>query len=122
MEHRTWKRDSLNLEIEIRMWRPDGEEVLRCKTKDVSLGGAEILTYDVSFPKHRVLEIWFSDLKNSDAEKTRILGKFIRKTNNGIAIQFRKANNDTIRNLQRLIVKDTSLKTKVKQLSYGLAG
>ena len=122
MEHRTWKRDSLNLEIEIHMWRPDGEEVLRCKTKDVSLGGAELLTYDVSFPKHRVLEIWFSELKKAGTEKTRILGKFIRKTDNGIAIQFRKANNETLKKLQYLIVKDSSLKSKVKQLDYGLAG
>ncbi|HEC29301.1 MAG TPA: PilZ domain-containing protein [Gammaproteobacteria bacterium] len=122
MEQRTWKRDSLALDVEIRMWRPAGEEILCCKTLDVSLGGAELLTHNVTFPKHRVLEIRFSELNGRGLKQSRILGKFIRKTNGGIAIQFRKANNDTLKILQALMVKDRINKKKIEKLKYGLAG
>jgi len=122
MEQRTWKRDEMSLDVEVRMWRPDGEEVLRCKTLDLSLGGAELETFDVAFPKHRVLEIRINQLSDCGLEKHRILGKFIRKTNNGMVVQFRKANNETIKALQCMIAKDRSMKAKFQQVKYGMAG
>lgn len=122
MEQRTWKRDAMSLDVEIRMWRPNGEEVLRCKTLDLSLGGAELQTYDVAFPKHRVLEIRINQLGDFGLKQHRILGKFIRKTNNGMAVQFRKANNETIKVLQYLISKDRVQKERGQDIKYGMAG
>jgi len=122
MEQRTWKRGEMSLDVEIRMWRPNGEEVLRCKTLDLSLGGAELQTYDVAFPKHRVLEIRINQLNEFGLKQHRILGKFIRKTNNGMAVQFRKANNDTIKVLQYIISKDKIQKEKHQQVKFGMAG
>jgi len=120
MEQRNWKRDPMSLDVEVRMWRPCGEEVLRCKTLDLSLGGAELETYDVAFPKHRVLEIRFSKLTNCGLKQPRILGKFIRKTNNGMVVQFRKAENETLKCLQYLIAKDKI--HNGKHLNLGMAG
>ena len=122
MEQRTWKRDNVNLDIEIRMWRPTGEEVIRCKTLDVSLGGAEIQTFDITFPKHRVLEVFFPEMQRYGLRQPRILGKFVRKTTNGMAIQFRKANNETITALYRLVAQDKGLKNKVSQSRMTVAG
>ena len=122
MEQRAWKRDSLALDVEIRMWRPSGEEILCCKTLDVSLGGAELLTHNVTFPKHRVLEIRFSKLDSLGLKQSRILGKFVRKTKGGIAVQFRKANNDTLKILQTLMIKDRVNRKKMELLKYGIAG
>jgi hypothetical protein len=124
MEQRTWKRDSIALNMEIRMWRPEGEQVVNCKTLDVSLGGAELLCYGTSFPRHRVLEIRFSHMCNKRIKQPRILAKFIRKTQHGIAIQFLKANNETLRSLQSLILKDKIMQNKImqnkiSQMKYG---
>ena len=119
MEQRTWKRDSIALDVEIRMWRPDGEVILKCKTLDVSLAGAELLTYDVTFPRHRVLEIRFTHLRDKSMRQPRILAKFLRKTSGGIAIQFRKANNETIKLLHNLILKDKFINEKIIQARYG---
>jgi len=119
MEQRTWKRDSIALDVEISMWRPDGQVVLNCKTLDVSMAGAELLTYDVTFPKHRVLEIRFTQMCGKTLKRPRILAKFLRKTNDGIAIQFRKADNETLKFLQKMILKDKFINTKINQLRYG---
>ena len=118
MEQRTWNRDSIALDVEVRMWRPEGEQVLKCKTLDVSLGGAELQSYGVSFPRHRVLELRFIQLCNRQIMQPRILAKFIRKTNHGMAIQFLKANNQTIRGLQSLMLKDKILQNKISQMKY----
>jgi len=122
MEQRTWNRNNLALDVEIRLWRPNGEEVLRCKTLDVSLGGAELLTYDVEFPRHRVLEIHFPHLSEKGIKQPRILGKFIRKTDSGIAIQFRKANNETLKQLHTVITRDKMLKSKISRIKHAMAG
>jgi len=119
MEQRAWKRNSIALDVEIRMWRPDGEVVLKCKTLDVSLAGAELLTYDVTFPRHRVLEVRFTQLRDSSMKQPRILATFLRKTSDGIAIQFRKANNETIKLLQSLILKDKIFNAKINHARYG---
>lgn len=118
MEKRTWKRDSIALDIEIRMWRRDGEDIVNCKTLDVGLGGAELLTYDSTFPKHRVLEVRFPQLRNLDMKQPRILAKFKRKTRVGVVIQFTKANNETLKNLQNLILKDKLFRAKSSQIKY----
>jgi len=122
MEQRTWNRNNLALDVEIRLWRPNGEEVLRCKTLDLSLGGAELLTYDVDFPKHRVLEVHFPHLVKQGVKQHRILGKFIRKTDSGIAIQFRKAHNETLRQLHSAITRDKQLKSKISRIKHVMAG
>ena len=123
MEHRTWKRDSVALDVEIRMWRRDGEEVVNCKTLDIGLGGAELLTYNATFPKHRVLEVRFAQMHNMKLRQTRILAKFLRKTQDGVAIQFTKANNETLMILQRLILKDkmSQTKSRPRQDNYNTA-
>ena len=123
MEQRTWKRDSVALDVEIRMWRRGGEDVVNCKTLDIGLGGAEILTYDATFPKHRVLEVRFTQMQNMKLQQSRILAKFLRKTADGVAIQFTKANNETLMILQRLILKDkiTRAKFSPKQADYNTA-
>jgi len=118
MEKRTWKRDSIALDVEIRMWRRDGEDILNCKTLDVCLGGAELLTYESTFPRHRVLEVRFSQMHGKGMRQPRILAKFIRKTRDGVAIQFTKANNETLKVLQSLILKDKIFKAKSRHLNY----
>jgi len=122
MEQRAWKRDPMSLDVEIRMWRPDGEDILKCQTLDLSLGGAALQTNEHSFPKHRVLEIRINQLNKYRLKQPRILGKFIRKTNDGMVIKFSKADNETIKALHCLIAKDRMLKAKFDQLKYGLAG
>lgn len=122
MEQRTWKREHLNLDIEIRMWRPDGEEIIRCKTLDVSLGGAELQTFDITFPKHRVLEVFFPELRHYGLRQPRILGKFVRKTDKGMAIQFRKASNETITALYRMMKKDSYTGKKFRPYSLHATG
>ncbi len=119
MEQRSWKRNTIALDVEIRMWRPDGEVVLNCKTLDVSLAGAELLTFDVTFPRHRVLEVRFTQLRDKTMKQPRILATFLRKTKDGIAIQFRKANNETITLLHGLIIKDKLFAAKTTQARYG---
>ncbi len=113
MEQRNWNRDAIALDVEIKMWRPEGEQVLRCKTLDVSLGGAELLSCAVKFPKHRVLELRFPQICGTQVKQPRMLAKFIRNTDRGMAIQFLKANNETLRALQALILKDKIMQTKL---------
>lgn len=122
MDQRSWKRDTMTLDVEIRMWRPDGEDILKCQTLDLSLGGAELHTDDLTFPKHRVLEIRFNQLSKYKLKQPRILGKFVRKTHKGMVVQFSKAENDTIKALHHLIAKDRMQKEKFQQIKYGLAG
>lgn len=121
MEKRTWKRDPVALDVEIRMWRRDGEDIVNCKTLDVCLGGAELLTYNATFPKHRVLEVRFPQLSHMKMRQPRILAKFIRKTSQGVAIQFTKANNETIKNLQGLIIDNKILRARLRQSKYKTA-
>lgn len=115
MERRIWTRNSVALDVEIKMWRPEGEQVLRCKTVNVCLGGIEILCYGNSFPQHRVLELRFTKLCNSHIRQPRILSKFIRATERGMVIQFLKANNDTLKGLQQLMLKDKIMQNRMNQ-------
>lgn len=59
MDSRHWQRRLMPLEVEVRLWRRSGEQVITCQTRDVSMSGAFLSTEELGYPKHRLLDIRF---------------------------------------------------------------
>jgi hypothetical protein len=103
MEYRNWQRRRIPLEVEVSLWHRGGEQTVVCKTHDVSMNGALLLTHELGYPKHRLLEIRFKALSHLQLKQPRIIARAIRKNPNGIAVRFRKADRDTIRALHKML-------------------
>ena len=103
MECRHWQRRKIPFEVEVSLWHRNGEQTVVCKTHDVSMSGALLLTQELGYPKHRLLEIRFKALNRLSLKQPRIIARAIRKDANGIAVRFRKADRDTIKALHKML-------------------
>lgn len=96
-------RQQLCLKMEISLWQRDRVKVVTCHSRDISLRGAFLTTTELGFPKFRTLEVRIPFLPDMGIHKPRILARAVRKTDNGIAIEFRRAHNTTLHALQELL-------------------
>ena len=103
MESRQWQRRQIMFDVEVRIWHRDGDEVIACKTSDVSMGGAFLLTDKLGFPKHRLLEISFPALNRLKLKHPHIIARAVRKQGKGLAIRFSKANRETIQAMHKML-------------------
>lgn len=103
MESRNWQRRQIMFDVEVRIWHRGGEQIISCKTSDVSMGGAFLLTEELGFPKHRLLEINFPALERLKLRNPTIIARAIRKQGKGLAVRFRKADRDTIRAMHKML-------------------
>jgi len=103
MESRNWQRRNIGFDVEVRLWHKDGEQLVNCKTRDISMGGAFLLTNELGFPKHRLLNIRFPALKRLALDKPNIIARATRKEDEGIAICFSKAERETIRAMHKML-------------------
>jgi len=103
MEGRHWKRRKIPFEVRVSLWHRNGEQTITCKTYDVSMSGALLLTHELGYPKHRLLEIRFKALNHLKLKQPRIIARTVRKDANGIAVRFRKADRDTIKALHKML-------------------
>lgn len=103
MECRHWQRRKIPFEVEVSLWHRNGEQTVVCKTYDVSMSGALLLTHELGFPKHRLLEVRFKALERLQLKQPRIIARAIRKDSSGIAVRFRKADRETIKALHKML-------------------
>jgi len=103
MESRNWQRRQIMFDVEVRIWHRGGEQVISCKTSDVSMGGAFLLTEELGFPKHRLLEISFPALNRLKLKNPTIIARAIRKQGKGLAVRFSKADRETIRAMHKML-------------------
>lgn len=103
MECRHWQRRKIPFEVEVSLWHRTGEQTVVCKTYDISMSGALLLTHELGFPKHRLLEVRFKALDRLQLKQPRIIARAIRKDSDGIAVRFRKADRETIRALHKML-------------------
>ncbi len=103
MESRNWQRRQIMFDVEIRIWHRGGEQVIACKTSDVSMGGAFLLTEELGFPKHRLLEVTFPALKRLKLKHPQIIARAVRKQAKGLAVRFSKADRETIRAMHKML-------------------
>ena len=103
MESRNWERRNIGFDIEVRLWHKAGEQVINCKTRDISMGGAFLLTNELGYPKHRLLEVRFPALQRLMLRQPHIIARATRKEDCGIAIRFSKADGDTIRAMHKML-------------------
>ena len=103
MESRNWQRRQITFDVEVRLWHRGGEQNIACKTQDVSMGGALLLTDELGFPKHRLLEISFPALRSLQLKQPKIIARAVRKQANGLAVRFSKADRETIRAMHKML-------------------
>jgi len=103
MESRNWQRRNIGFDVEVRLWHKEGEQVVNCKTRDISMGGAFLLTNELGYPKHRLLDISFPALRRLALSKPNIIAKATRKEDEGLAIRFSKAERETIRAMHKML-------------------
>ncbi|MCK4743980.1 MAG: PilZ domain-containing protein [Sulfuriflexus sp.] len=118
MESRNWQRRQIKFDVEIRLWRRGGEQLIACKTQDVSMGGAFLLTEELGFPKHRLLEISFPALQRLQLKQPVIIARAIRKEGKGLAVRFSKADRETIRAMHKMLQWRSYYPIETKQRRY----
>lgn len=118
MESRNWQRRHITFDVEVRIWHRGGEQMVACKTADVSMGGAFLLTEELGFPKHRLLEITFPALSRLKLKNPLIIARAIRKQGKGIAVRFSKADRETIRAMHKMLQWRSYYPIETKQRRY----
>jgi len=103
MESRNWQRRQIAFDVQVRLWHRGGEQLIACKTQDVSMGGALLLTDELGFPKHRLLEIIFPALQRLQLKQPNIIARAVRKQEQGLAVRFSKADRETIRAMHKML-------------------
>jgi len=103
MESRNWQRRQITFDVQVRLWHRGGEQLIACKTQDVSMGGALLLTDELGFPKHRLLEIIFPALQRLQLKQPNIIARAVRKQEQGLAVRFSKADRETIRAMHKML-------------------
>jgi len=118
MESRNWQRRHIAFDVEVRLWHRGGEQNIACKTQDVSMGGAFLLTDELGFPKHRLLEIRFPALRGLQLNQPQIIARAVRKQGKGLAVRFSKADRDTIRAMHKMLQWRSYYPIETKQRRY----
>jgi len=118
MESRNWQRRQIAFDVEVKLWHRGGEQKIACKTQDVSMGGALLLTDELGFPKHRLLEIRFPALRNLQLKQPQIIARAVRKQAKGLAIRFSKADRETIRAMHKMLQWRSYYPIEAKQRRY----
>lgn len=103
MNNRAWQRRSMSLDVEIRLWHRNGEQVIHCKTGNISMIGAFIITTELGFPKRRLVELRFSILDRLSLKQPQILARVVHKGKDGLGLRFCRTDSDTIRALHRML-------------------
>lgn len=103
MESRHWQRRQISFDVEVRLWHKSGDQVVQCKTRDISMGGAFLMTEELGFPKHRLLEVRFPALQRLHLKQPSIIARAVRREGKGLAIHFSKADRETIRAMHKML-------------------
>ncbi len=115
MESRNWQRRPINFDVEVRLWQKTGEQVINCKTRDLSMGGAFLITEELGFPRHRLLEIRFHALQRLQLKQPQIIARAVRREGNGLAVRFTKADRETIKAMHKMLQWRSYYPTKVSK-------
>ena len=75
MEYREWQRRLIPFEVEVRLWHRQGEQVIKCKTRNISMNGAFLITDELGFPRYRLLELRFAAMDRLKCLKLTSLPK-----------------------------------------------
>ena len=86
-EKRKHFRKNISADVDIAIWRLDGENTLSCKTKDISTGGAFLNTGDLRKTKTVPIHLRLMNRKKENINPIYL--KVIRKTSEGTAVEFR---------------------------------
>ena len=103
MEKRRWQRRPMRLDVEVRMWRRHGEQIVHCRTDDISMTGAFIRTNALGFPKRRLIEMRFAVLERLNLNKPVVLARVVHKGRNGLGVNFCRPDSNTIKALHRML-------------------
>ncbi len=103
MNKRTWQRRNMSLDVEVRLWRRQGEQVVNCKTRNVCMTGTYINTTELGFPKRRLVELRFSVLDRLRLKRPEILARVVHSGKDGLGLRFCTTDHDTIRALHRML-------------------
>jgi len=116
MNNRAWQRRSMALDVEIRMWRREGDQIIRCKTNNICMTGAYVVTDELGFPKRRLVELHFSILDRLRLKQPRILARIVHKGKDGLGLRFCKTDSATIRALHKMLQWRTYYPVQEKKL------
>ena len=103
MNKRSWQRRNMSLDVEVRLWRRQGEQVINCKTRNVCMTGTYISTTELGFPKRRLVELRFTILDRLRLKHPEILARVVHKGKDGLGLRFCKTDSATIRALHRML-------------------
>jgi len=103
MEYREWQRRLIPFEVEVRLWHRQGEQIIKCKTRNISMNGAFLITDQLGFPRYRMLELRFAAMDRLKLPQTHIIAKAIRQEKDGLAVRFTKADRESIRALHKIL-------------------
>lgn len=104
MEKRAYFRRSIRRSVDVVLWRREGEQIIRCHTKNMSLGGALLDAGGIEFPKFRLLELDFRMPAMNSGKRRRILALAVRQSEEGVAVEFRQVDLAVLRLLHEIIL------------------
>lgn len=93
----------MSLDVEVKLWRRQGEQVINCKTRNICMTGTFINTSELGFPKRRLVELRFPILDRLRLEHPEILARVVHEGEDGLGLRFCKTDNATIRALHRML-------------------
>ena len=103
MNNRSWQRRSLSLDVEVRLWHREGDQVVNCKTRNMCMTGAYIATTELGFPRRRLVELRFPVLDRLRLKQPEILARVVHKGKDGLGLRFCKSETATTRALHRML-------------------
>ena len=102
MERRAWERKEKNIKCWINAFHYNTDGSVECETKDLSLGGAFLVT-PVKLPKNHLIEIKFSSAISSHTNHYSLFGYVVREEDGGSAFEVRRASKLTMHRLNELL-------------------
>ena len=93
----------MSLDVEVKLWRRQGEQVVNCKTGNICMTGTYINTSELGFPKRRLVELRFAILDRLRLKHPEILARVVHKGKDGLGLRFCKTDSATIRALHRML-------------------
>ena len=102
MERRFWQRKEKKLKCWINTLHYHDSEDLECTTRDISVGGAYLLTSQ-KLPKNHLIEVRFSSDVTNHMNQYSLFGYVVREDEDGSAFEIRRANKLTMHRLYEMI-------------------
>lgn len=102
MERRIWKRKEMELTCWINTIHYNNGKSLECTTRDISIGGAFLLT-PARLPQNHLIEVKFSSSVTNHVNQYSLFGYVVREDDGGSAFEIRRATKLSMHRLYELI-------------------